>query len=263
MCRLAGEPLRPGVIILFPAIFWWPTVRRASRATHRHLTMLYGNAWTTRPPNLGSHGQGRIRGRHQRQTTRPVQGGTWGERQSSYAFGTTDLEIIRLMRRAEFVRDTYMGKHTLMELRRYLEEYRPKAASIEQLIIDQDGGPLTPHAIQWVLGRLKKKLGLKHLGAHQFPRTWATNFRKKGVSDLFDLQQEGGWEDLEVPQRFYVDVDGARPGIRHGPLGDQATQAEPGDSGSRSCTGSTGSRTSRIGPRADPGLTRQERKPGV
>jgi hypothetical protein len=27
------------------------------------------------------------------------------------------------------------------------------------------------------------------------------------VGDLYDLQREGGWEDLEVPQRFYVDVD--------------------------------------------------------
>ena len=42
--------------------------------------------------------------------------------------------------------------------------------------------------------------------------TWATNYRKHGVGDLFDLQVEGGWEDLSVPQRFYVDVDPRRPG---------------------------------------------------
>ena len=39
-----------------------------------------------------------------------------------------------------------------------------------------------------------------------FRRTWATNDRKHQVGDLFSLQQEGGWEDLEVPQRFYVDT---------------------------------------------------------
>jgi len=33
-----------------------------------------------------------------------------------------------------------------------------------------------------------------------------------GVGDLYDLQQEGGWEDLSVPQRFYVDVEAPRPG---------------------------------------------------
>ena len=58
---------------------------------------------------------------------------------------------------------------------------------------------MTPNAVQCVLRRLKRKLGLKQLSAHQFRRTWATNYRKHGVGDLFDLQQEGGWEDLEVP----------------------------------------------------------------
>lgn len=109
-------------------------------------------------------------------------------------------------------RDTYVGRRTLVELRRYLEEYRPKAADVEQLFVDQDGGPLTTHAVQCVLSRLRKKLGMTRLSAHQFRRTWATNYRKMGVGDLYDLQQEGGWEDLEVPQRFYVDLNGDRPG---------------------------------------------------
>ena len=61
----------------------------------------------------------------------------------------------------------------------------------------QEGDPLTTNAVQ---------CGLKRLSAHQFRRTWATNFRRTGVGDLFDLQQEGGWEYLEVPQRFYVEV---------------------------------------------------------
>jgi hypothetical protein len=55
-------------------------------------------------------------------------------------------------------------------------------------------------------------LGLKRLSAHQFRRTWATNVRRTGGGDLYDLQQEGGWEDLSVPQRFYVDVDGHKAG---------------------------------------------------
>jgi integrase len=98
-----------------------------------------------------------------------------------------------------------------VELRRYLEGYRPRDVALDELFVDQDGGPLTPHAVQCVLSRLKQKLGLKKLSAHQFRRTWATNYRKLGVGDLYDLQQAGGWEDLDVPQRFYVSVDTAEP----------------------------------------------------
>ena len=103
-------------------------------------------------------------------------------------------------------RTTYVGRKTLMELMRYRDDFRPSDCVMDELFVDQDGGPLTTNAVQCVLRRLRAKLGLKRLSAHQFRRTWATNFRRTGVGDLFDLQQEGGWEDLEVPQRFYVEV---------------------------------------------------------
>ena len=109
-------------------------------------------------------------------------------------------------------RETYVGRQTLLELRRYVEDFWPADASIPQLFVDQDGGPLTTHAVQRFLSRLKRKLKLKRLSAHQFRRTGATNYRRTGVGDLYDLQMEGGWEDLSVPQRFYVDVDGPRAG---------------------------------------------------
>lgn len=108
-------------------------------------------------------------------------------------------------------RETYVGRRTLLEMRRYVEDYRLRDTAIDELFVDQDGGPLTPNAVQCLLGRLKKKLGLKKLSAHQFRRTWATNYRKMGVGDLYDLQLEGGWEDLSVPQRFYVEVGRAAP----------------------------------------------------
>jgi integrase/recombinase XerD len=104
-------------------------------------------------------------------------------------------------------RVTHVGRKTLLELRRYLEEYRPPDVLRDELFVDEDGGQLTPNAVQCVLARLRKKLGLKRLTAHQFRRTSATNFRRMGVGDLYDLQREGGWEDLEVPQRFYVDLE--------------------------------------------------------
>lgn len=109
-------------------------------------------------------------------------------------------------------RFTWVGKKTLGELRRYVEHYRPEGARIPNLFIDQDGGPLTTNAVQCMLRRLREKLGLKRLTAHQFRRTWATNFRRMGAGDLYELQRLGGWEDLSVPQRFYVDTEGDAPG---------------------------------------------------
>jgi len=103
-------------------------------------------------------------------------------------------------------RETSVGRGTLLDLRHYVEDFRPRDIDDDHVFIDQDGGPLTTHAVQCMLGRLRRKLGLKRLTAHQFRRTWATNYRKLGVGDLYDLQQEGGWEDLSVPLRFYVDV---------------------------------------------------------
>jgi integrase len=102
-------------------------------------------------------------------------------------------------------RVTHIGDGTLHALRRYVDRFRP-GTTLEELFIDQDGGPLTTNAVQCVLRRLRLKLGMNKLSAHQFRRTWATNFRRMGVGDLYDLQREGGWEDLSVPQRFYVDV---------------------------------------------------------
>ena len=41
---------------------------------------------------------------------------------------------------------------------------------------------------------------------YQNTSAWRGRFRRTGVGNLFELQQERGWEDLEVPQRFYVEV---------------------------------------------------------
>jgi integrase/recombinase XerD len=104
-------------------------------------------------------------------------------------------------------RFTWVGRKTLAELKRYRQHFRPGDTPLPNLFIDQDGGPLTTNAVQCMLARLRKKLGLPRLTAHGFRRSWATAFRRLGVGDLYDLQRMGGWADLEVPQRFYVDTE--------------------------------------------------------
>jgi hypothetical protein len=143
-----------------------------------------------------------------------------------------------------------VGRKTLLELRRYLEDFRPADALTDNLFVDQDGGPLTTHAVQCVLSRLKRKLGLKRLSAHQFRRTWATNFRRTGVGDLYDLQLEGGWGRSQRPtallRRRRRGEGGPRLG--DGPLGAGATQAgagpgRAGDWSEKTSSGCSGSRT--------------------
>jgi hypothetical protein len=51
------------------------------------------------------------------------------------------------------------------------------------------------------------------------PLSCIKTFRRTGVDDLFDLQQDAGWEDLEVPQRFCVEV--GRPRADHPSVMDQ------------------------------------------
>lgn len=38
--------------------------------------------------------------------------------------------------------------------------------------------------------------------AHRLRHTWATNYRRVGAGDIFDLQDEGGWKDLEMVRRY-------------------------------------------------------------
>jgi integrase len=119
---------------------------------------------------------------------------------------TGAIRVRRQVAKRKTERTTSVGRKTLMGLMRYRDDFRPPDCALDELFVDQDGGPLTTNAVQCVLRRLRQKLGLKRLSAHQFRRTWATTFRRTGVGDRFDLQQGGGWEDLEVPQRFYVEV---------------------------------------------------------
>ncbi len=113
-------------------------------------------------------------------------------------------------------RYTWVGRKTLQALKRYRDHYRPQDATTDTFFVDEDGEAVTTHAVQCVMSRLKAKLNreakltggkpIKRLHSHKFRRTWATNYRRLGAGDLLDLQREGGWEDLEVPQRFYIDA---------------------------------------------------------
>jgi hypothetical protein len=91
-------------------------------------------------------------------------------------------------------------------MRRYLDDFRPRDAVTDNLFCRPRRWTAHPDAVHCVLPRLKKKCGLKKLTAHQCRGIWATNFRRTGTGDLFELQQLAGWEDLDVPRRFYVDV---------------------------------------------------------
>ena len=53
-----------------------------------------------------------------------------------------------------------MGRKTLMELMRNRDDFWPPECVLDELFVDQDGGPLTTNAVQCVLRRFRSKLGL-------------------------------------------------------------------------------------------------------
>jgi len=61
---------------------------------------------------------------------------------------------------------------------------------------------MTRITIGQIFRRLKARTGIKDLCAHMCRHTWATNYRRAGSGDVFDLQAEGGWSDLRMVRRY-------------------------------------------------------------
>ena len=70
------------------------------------------------------------------------------------------------------------------------------------IFLTASGRTFTYSGFYRVTYRLKKRTGIKDFMAHRCRTTWATNFRRVGAGDLFDLQEEGGWVDLTMPRHY-------------------------------------------------------------
>jgi site-specific recombinase XerD len=100
-------------------------------------------------------------------------------------------------------REVTMVREVAAALDAYLADERPKAdAEDEPLFVSKRGQALTRSGVTQLFDRLKVRTGIRDLCAHMCRHTWATNYRRSGSGDVFDLQGEGGWSDLRMVQRY-------------------------------------------------------------
>lgn len=100
-------------------------------------------------------------------------------------------------------RDVTMVREVAAALDAYLADERPKAdADDEPVFVTERGHALTRSGVTQLFDRLKARTGIRDLCAHMCRHTWATNFRRAGSGDVFDLQAEGGWSDLRMVRRY-------------------------------------------------------------
>jgi len=101
-------------------------------------------------------------------------------------------------------------KHKLSaEWAEYVEWVRPKDPEHLELFLSPPcrgrpaGGwqPMTPNGVQMLLTRLARASGVKHVHAHRFRHTWATNSLRAGV-DMEALRKAGGWTTYGMVQRY-------------------------------------------------------------
>ena len=72
---------------------------------------------------------------------------------------------------------------------------------IEELIVTDEGTPMTESGAHSMFIRLRAQAKIRRLHAHLLRHTWATNYRRFGCGDLLDLQERGGWVDLAMVRR--------------------------------------------------------------
>lgn len=83
---------------------------------------------------------------------------------------------------------------------RYIADFRHAEDGV--LFLTNDRQPFKLGGFGKVFYRICQRSGLDRFHAHMLRHTWATNFRRVGAGDLFDLQEEGGWSDLTMPRRY-------------------------------------------------------------
>ncbi|MBM4434313.1 MAG: hypothetical protein FJ028_04250 [Chloroflexi bacterium] len=105
--------------------------------------------------------------------------------------------------KSRHTRTVTMVHEVAKELDRYLADYRKGPDDSDAPVFtNRDGRPMSRVSVGLVFRRLKLRTGIRDLCAHMCRHTWATNFRRAGSGDIFDLQVEGGWSDLRMVRRY-------------------------------------------------------------
>jgi site-specific recombinase XerD len=87
------------------------------------------------------------------------------------------------------------------EMERYLRT-RHDAADTDPLFPTDEGRFFTVDGFGKLFARISKKSSVRRFHAHLLRHTWATNWMKGPGADLLSLQRQGGWERLEMVERY-------------------------------------------------------------
>lgn len=77
--------------------------------------------------------------------------------------------------------------------------------------LDLSGKGVTTRAINEIVGKLGREMGIEGLSPHDLRHFWATRAAKKSAP--FALQEAGGWNSLAMPRRYIDDAKIANEGI--------------------------------------------------
>ncbi len=101
-------------------------------------------------------------------------------------------------------REVRLDKWAASALDSYVRDWRQPAPG-GPLFLSAAGRPLKHFGFAHIFTRIAVKLaaqGVKGFMCHRLRHTWATNYRRAGSGDIFDLQDEGGWKDLAMVRRY-------------------------------------------------------------
>jgi integrase/recombinase XerD len=101
-------------------------------------------------------------------------------------------------------RETRLDPQAAASLDSYVRDWRPPMRG-GPVFLSAAGKPMSHYGFGHIFTRLAAKLvieGVQGFMAHRLRHTWATNYRRVGAGDRFDLQDEGGWRGVEMVRRY-------------------------------------------------------------
>lgn len=126
-----------------------------------------------------------------------------GLRLKDLDFRERTISVRASQSKSRYGRTVTMVQEVAKELDRYIADFRKGDDDEDALVFtNRRGSAMTRVTLGQIFRRLKGRTGIKDLCAHMCRHTWATNYRRAGSGDVFDLQAEGGWSDLRMVRRY-------------------------------------------------------------
>jgi integrase/recombinase XerC/integrase/recombinase XerD len=100
-----------------------------------------------------------------------------------------------------------IGEKVIFVMKEYLQSrgfsgIASGARGAEAFFLTANGTPITTGCISSLMGRLKKRTGIKRIHAHLFRHTFATNFLVHGLGDIYELSRILGHGEIKTTEKY-------------------------------------------------------------